>query len=39
MNGDVNSKHPVSKKIHTLQRAAKKEKSIRVCSEGKRSTM
>ena len=37
MNSDVNSKHPAPKKIHTLQRAAKKEKSIRVCSEEKRS--
>ena len=37
MNRYVNSKHPAPKKIHTLQRAAKKEKSIRVCSEGKRS--
>ena len=36
MNSDVN-KHPEAKKIHTLQRAAKKEKSIRVCSDGKRS--
>ena len=35
MNSDVNSTHPAPKKIHTLQRAAKKEKSIRVCSEGK----
>ena len=33
----MNSKHSAPKKIHTLQRAAKKEKSIRVCSEGKRS--
>ena len=33
----LNSKHPAPKKIHTLQRAAKKEKSTRVCSEGKRS--
>ena len=37
MNRYVNSKHLAPKKIHTLQRAAKKEKSVRVCIEGKRS--
>ena len=37
MSSDVNREHFAPKKIHTLQRAAKKEKSIRVCSEGKRS--
>ena len=37
MNSDVNSKHPAPKKILALQRAAEKEKSIRACSEGKRS--
>ena len=33
----MNSKHFAPKKIHTLQKADKKERSIRVCGEGKRS--